>query len=664
MGRKASRFFSGRWVVALLPVAFIWAVALAGDNVTANLVLGQSSFSGSNSAAGQSGLSGPRRLAIDRNSTPNHLYVPDFGNNRVLGWYDVTALSNGEPADLLIGQVNFSGKLANQGNSSPTASRLSDPDGIAVDSQGNLYIGDAENNRVLEFNAPYAQFNHACTSANPCVVGAANLVFGQGSSGTNFTSGGAGNGTTGMFLATDVLVDLQGNVYVTDQGNNRVLFYLNPLATGVSCSTPGQPGCAGDVVPDRVFGQGASGTNFTDTSPGVGAALTDEPACLALDSNQNLYVADASNSRVLEFDNPTSTASCANPGNPGCAGDVIADAEFGQGSSGNDFTDDGSNAGATAFDFPFGIAVDPSNNLYVSDTNNNRVLAFIEPSSGPNNFTANVVFGQGASGANFGGSACVAAGTTTTCAPHGAAADANGNLYVADSDNNRVLVFDNPLTSGSSSPTPTPGNGRVSSPARLDFRSTGVGFTSSESFKVINRGSGTLAGSLEGVQPPFAITQGASFSLTHDQADPVTITFTPLTPHTFIEPVTVSSNDPKHPSVMLELSGEGLPGSLSVPSAVTFEAVSGSSTIKTIAIKNAGKGVLMVTVGSISGSPEFSFASAPPAGTSAIQPKGSISVMVKFAPSSKGAVQAKLAITSDDPHHASASIVLKGTGKH
>ena len=339
---------------------------------------------------------------------------------------------------------------------------------------------------------------------------------------------------------------------------------------------------------------------------------------------------------------------------------MIADAEFGQGSSGNDFTDDGSNVSATAFDFPFGIAVDPSNNLYVSDTLNNRVLAFEEPTFGPNNFTANVVFGQGASGNDFVSLSCFAAGSTTTCSPHGAAADANGNLYVADSDNNRVLVFDHPLEGPSS--TPTPGGGTVSAPERFKFPSTGVGFTSSKSLKVINRGSGTLVGSFEGVQPPFKITQGASFSLTHDQADPVTITFTPLTPQSFTEAVTLSSNDRKHPSIPLELSGEGLPGSLSVPAAVTFKAASGSSTTETIAIKNVGKGVLMVTVGSISGSSEFSFATAPPFGPSPVQPKGSISVTVRFAPSSMGAARGTLAITSDDPHHKSANITLKGTG--
>ena len=656
MNRKARRVLPAGSLIALVSgVCFGAAAAFAGNNVSANLALGQSSLSGNVSAAGQSGLSGPSRLVIDRNSTPNHLYVSDSFNNRVLGWRDITALSNGAPADLVIGQVDFNGKLANQSSVSgapPTASTLSFPDGLALDALGNLYIGDAVNDRVLEFNAPYAQFNHTCTPGDPCVAGAANLVFGQ----PDFSSGAIGSGASGMNLPTDVIADSGGNVYISDQGNERVLFYLNPLATGAKCLNPGQPGCAGDVVPDRVFGQGPSGVDYASHDFGVGVALMHEPAGLALDSNGNLYIADAGNHRVLVFDDPTSTASCANLDAPGCAGDVLADAEFGQGASGNNFTGSGMGLSASAFDVPFGVAIDPSNNLYVSDTQNNRVLTFLEPLSAPNKFIASVVFGQGASGNNFGSNSCAPVSATSMCAPHGAVTDARGNLYVADSTNNRVLVFDGPL-----------GNGSLSAPSILKFPSTGVGFASSATIKLINKGSGPLAGSIQGVQSPFKITQGGSFSLAKGQNDPVMITFTPSTAQTFNQNVTVASNDAKHPSFVLKLTGTGVPGTLSAPRTVSFKGTfapgrsSGQS--QTIALRNNGEGVLMVTIGALSGSADFSFATPPPSGPNAIQPKGSLSFMINFSPSGKGTALGTLAIASDDPRHLSASIILKGTGK-
>src|SRR5262249_8654453 len=82
------------------------------------------------------------------------LFVADGGNNRVLSWPNAAALANAQPADLVIGQPNF---LANFPNSSGLSGRTLDaPFGLALDRQGNLYVADTSNNRVLEYNAPLA----------------------------------------------------------------------------------------------------------------------------------------------------------------------------------------------------------------------------------------------------------------------------------------------------------------------------------------------------------------------------------------------------------------------------------------------------------------------------------------------------------------------------
>ncbi|WP_333647514.1 hypothetical protein [Candidatus Binatus sp.] len=109
-------------------------------------------------------LYNPQGVAIDASTTPNGLYVADRSNNRVLGYKDAATFVNGGPADLVIGQPDFYSTASNSGGTS--GSSLYNPVGVAVDGSGNLYVADSGNNRVLEYNAPFA----GCGSF-PCVGG-------------------------------------------------------------------------------------------------------------------------------------------------------------------------------------------------------------------------------------------------------------------------------------------------------------------------------------------------------------------------------------------------------------------------------------------------------------------------------------------------------------
>ena len=94
------------------------------------------------------GLSGVTALAIDN---AGHLYAADTANNRVLGWHNEAALVTGQPADLVVGQIDLYSVLANSnGSSNANFTNLSSPSGVAVDSKGNLYVSDTGNGRVLE----------------------------------------------------------------------------------------------------------------------------------------------------------------------------------------------------------------------------------------------------------------------------------------------------------------------------------------------------------------------------------------------------------------------------------------------------------------------------------------------------------------------------------
>ena len=414
-------------------------------DTTADRELGQGDFAhNSINLIDGRGFDGPYSAAIDTSVSPNRLYVSDTNNNRILGWKDVTSFTNGSPADLVIGQPDFYSNGQNLGGArTPSRNSLWGPLGVAVDPNGNLYVADsANNNRVLEYNAPFA----ACGSF-PCVGGGADRVFGQ----PDFISSAPNNGAlsaASLYYPTGVAVDASGNVYVADANNSRVLEYDAPLAPGGG--TPGTPGAAGDTTADAVFGQdGSFTTNDCNLGDGVYSPSADSlcgPEGVAADSLGNLYVSDLVNNRILEYNSPLAT-------------DTTADMVFGQNGS---FTSEGYGGGADGLDYPYDVAVDSSGNLYVSDSNNVRVLEYhnpLAPGGGTpgtpgsaGDTTADTVFGQGGS---FDAAVRYYDGITADSlgGPLGIAVDASGNLYVVDV--NRVLEYDQPLVGGTATPTPT-----------------------------------------------------------------------------------------------------------------------------------------------------------------------------------------------------------------
>ena len=276
-----------------------------------------------------------------------------------------------------------------------------------MDAGGNLYVADNDNNRVLEYNTPFA----GCGSF-PCVGGGANRVFGQGGSFTSNTVNKGGLSADSLNFPTGVALDAGSNLYVADNGNNRVLEYNTPLTSGTTA--------------DTVFGQGGS---FTSNNIGVSADSLHSPTGVALDAASNLYVADNVNNRVLEYNTPLTT-------------DTTADAVFGQGGNFASGTANNGGLSADSLSSPGAIAVDASGNLFIADNGNNRVLEYNSPLT--TDTTADRVFGQGGSftsgTANHGGLS-----GDSLSQPTGVAVDRAGNLYVADENNSRVLEYDRPL---------------------------------------------------------------------------------------------------------------------------------------------------------------------------------------------------------------------------
>jgi uncharacterized protein (TIGR03437 family) len=247
-------------------------------------------------------------MAIDNRSGTPHLYVADPYNNRVLGFKDLRTFQNGakNKADIVLGQKDFTTALINypSGNSnSPTGSSLFRPIGLLVDSNGNLYVADSGNGRVLRFPCPFTyaglETNPACT-ANGSAPEAADLVLGQ----QNFTTTITDATSTNMFVPYGLAFSPSCNtpsqacaapngLVVSDQALNRMVYIPTTNGTFVAGNDNGK---AATIV----YGQ----TSFNGSNPGTSLSSMANPHHVSSDTNGNIYIADTGNNRVLIFPNP------------------------------------------------------------------------------------------------------------------------------------------------------------------------------------------------------------------------------------------------------------------------------------------------------------------------------------------------------------------------
>lgn len=346
----------------------------------ADRILGQAAFNTNSSGGGQAGLNGPAGVVV---GPDGRLFVVDYGNHRVLSWADATDLTNGQAADLVLGQPDFNTTF---GGSS--LNKMEGPESIAVDSAGRVYVADSGNHRVLIFTPPLSTGmaagltfgTYQAVLSNPPPL--QNLF--------NFPRG--------------LALDAQNNLYLVDEFHGRALVYLSPMTT--------------DTTPDHQF------LNLND------------PRGVAVDSAGNVYITDSENDRVLAYDAPLAgnnfTPDHTFGGSDGshldCLGAVTVN----------------NNPSQTSMSCPIDVAVDSADNLYVSDIFNHRILVYHNPLT---DVTPDAVFGQPDFNSSQPNQVGGVPGTTTLNNPLGMTFDARGTLYVADFNNHRLLGFKAPPAS-------------------------------------------------------------------------------------------------------------------------------------------------------------------------------------------------------------------------
>jgi sugar lactone lactonase YvrE len=250
-------------------------------------------------------VNSPLGLAVDR---AGDVYVSDAGSNHVFEFAPTCPAKGCEPVR------TFGSTDPRVFNMPVSASALRNPEGIALDNDGNLYVADTGASRIVEFPSSCAPKDCAAirvygqpdytTGIEGISQCRSELVAPTPSAPPACPPGAELPGVTSSNLTTpsDVTVDSQGKVYVADFGDNRVLEYPS------SCPPTG---CAATVV----YGQAL----FTSRNDGTSMASLHGPRRLTVDALGNLYIVDQDNNRVLRNiakGVPVSTDSAQPPANP------------------------------------------------------------------------------------------------------------------------------------------------------------------------------------------------------------------------------------------------------------------------------------------------------------------------------------------------------------
>ncbi|HMD71655.1 MAG TPA: hypothetical protein VKF41_09955 [Bryobacteraceae bacterium] len=340
---------SGNLYIADAGLSVVRKVSPLGVISTVAGISGFSGYFGDGAAATKARLNQPSGVALD---AAGNLYIADLGNSlvrKVDGNGTITTFAGGGGNSTI--PAFGDGFPANQ-------AILANPQGVAVDTAGNLYVADYGHNLVRKVTASNGIITTVAGNGSPApLVGAGN--------------GDGGAATNAPLVPAAVAVDAAGNLYIADGANNRIRM-VSPRG----------------IV--STFAGSGSGAYSGDNGPATGAGIS-SPVGVAVDSLGNVFIAAKGDQRVRMV----SSGSIA----------TIA----GNGTLGN--SGDGGPATSAQLSYPSGVALDSYGRVYIADAANgyHSSVRLLTPTPSPN--VPSIKSGGVVSAGAFGGFTSVAPGS-------------------------------------------------------------------------------------------------------------------------------------------------------------------------------------------------------------------------------------------------------------
>ncbi len=505
--------------------------------------------------------------------------------------------------------ITIAGGGTEEGENIPaTEVGLNLPLGISLDTQGNIYIADSENDRIRRVDI---------------VTGNITTVAGTGEAGF---SGDGGTATQAQLnRPTAVAVDNDGTIYIGDTENRRIR-RVDPTGIITTIAGTGERGFSGDGVPaieatfdeitallvggGRLFisdgiganGQGnnrvrqlllntgeifnlagsgnAQASGVQDGGPSLLAGLTPEQLAFGPAPDFNIHIADFNNGRIRRVF-PTSdstTAISTAAGRTPTPGEQLSS---NIGTPDALFKGDGGPANQALFFGPAGVVLDVDGNIYIADTGNHRIRV-VEAESG-NVFTIAGTGGLGTGGENELGL------LSDLASPSRVLIDANGDILFVDTGNNRIRKLFNaryrtPLFSAITS--------------NIDFQKVSFGDPDVRTLTVENRGNlpvNILTSTSD--NPAFRVLTPLPFAVGVSGSAQIEVVFDPLREGVADGLITITTDDPRTPIATFNVTGIGEAPAVSIfPNDIIIfdRTFIGQTATASVRIANIGAGTLVV----------------------------------------------------------------------